>query len=183
MAPESKQMTRTQHEYVPRLEFEERLEQLDAKVERGFTAMGARFDALVQKLDEKAERRAPKLWEVIGILIAAVAGIGLPTLAAFFAIVVNMADTRALQAWAESHSEFSTSKAAELDTGISDARSRIRAVEMAIEEQEMQHRWMADVANLQDQRLEQLVRLKHPEVPASDYWPLQQIGKAVTKGD
>jgi len=175
-------MTR-QHEYVPRVEFEERLERLDRKVDGGFAAMGERFDALVEKLDAKAERRAPKLWEVIGILIAAVAGIGLPTLAAFFAIVVNMADTRALRTWADNHEKFSASKSAELDGGVGDARSRIRAVEKALEEQEMQHRWMADVANLQDQRLEQLVRLKHPEIPASDYWPLSQIGKAVPHGD
>lgn len=92
--------------------------------------------------------------------------------------VQNFTRLSTLERWADDHQAFSSSKSAELDTGISDMRSRMRSTEKAIEEQEMQHRWMADVANLQVQRLEREAKL-----PPSDYWPLGQIGQATTSGD
>lgn len=63
-----------------------------------------------------------------------------------------------------------------------DLRSRMRGAETEIDadrvENETQNRWMADILNSELQHLETLLRIKHPEIPSRDYWPLQGIGLA-----
>lgn len=167
-------MTPQAREYVDRAEFEERMERLENKFDVGFAGVTKQFAELTKKLDEREERRRPGL----GIIIAAISGIGIPSACAIFAIVINMADTKTLQAWATSHAAFSESKANEFAAGISALREQQGRNVTKLDEQEMQHRWIADTFNLQTQRLEQMIRLQHPEIPASDYWPLSQIGQA-----
>lgn len=167
----------TEHEYVQREEFEARLDQLDEKVERGFLAVGKRFDALLAKIDEKEQRRVPKLWEVLGLVVAAIAGIGIPTAIASFALVFNMADTRAIQSWMHGHQESSDLR----DASIAHVREEQTRVTTKLDEQEMQHRWMADALNLRFAAIERAIRMIHPEVPAFEYQPLNHIGQATER--
>lgn len=101
-------------------------------------------------------------------LILGIAGLALTVLG--FGIK-NLSDVSAL-----------ASQSASSAASVSDFRERIRALEAnthaIVVENETQNRWMADVANLQDQYLEALIRAHHPSVPARTYWPMSQIGMA-----
>lgn len=145
---------------------------LDAPVSR--REFEARMDALaasVHELKDELAKRSPGLGNVLTLVAMGVTVV--------VTTVQSFSRVNSLEEWRAAHGRFSEEKAGALDSAVSDLRSRLRALEKAIEEQEMQHRWMADVTNLRDQELERLLRLKHPEVPASDYWPLGEIGRAV----
>lgn len=164
-------------QYVQREEFESRLDKLTEDVERGFNAVGKRFDSLLARLDEREQRRVPKLWEVLGLVVATIAGIGIPTAIASFALVFNMADTRTIQAWMHDHQQTADM----LGTSVAHVREEQTRVTTKLDEQEMQHRWMADSLNLRFAAIERAIRMIHPEVPAFEYQPLNHIGQATER--
>lgn len=144
---------------VSRREFESAIHGISSQI----TALRADLDT-----------RKPGLGNIItlGVLILSVV----------VTAVQNFSSTRALETWAASHEEFSQAKSSEFAHDISTLQARQAANITKIDEQEMQHRWIADVFSLRMQHFEHTIRMMHPEVPASDYWPLGEIGKA-TGGD
>ena len=130
-------------DYIERPEFEQRFKELNIKVDRGFDGLNSALARVVQKLEERDAERRPRL----GTLIGAFGGIGIPALAAFFAIALNMADTKTLAASLATHLAFSERKADEFTAGITALRAQQSRNITMLDEQEMQHRWIADVMN------------------------------------
>lgn len=144
-----------------------REEDLDAPVtRREFETELGYLRAAVDRIERALAGHRPGLGNLITL--------GTLALGLIVTGVQNFTRLSTLERWAEDHQAFSEAKSAALDSAIAEHRSRLRGVEKAIEEQEMQHRWIADVFNLQIQRLE-----REGKLPPSDYWPLGQIGKAV----
>lgn len=141
---------------ISRREFEGAIEQLGKSI---------------AEIKASLEKRNPGLanWLTIVAMIASV----------FYFGVTNSSRLEAVEEWKVGHAEFAASKSDELERGLAALLATVARNGEALNEQEMQHRWMADVTNLQDQRIEQLIRMNHPEIPASDYWPLQQIGQSL----
>lgn len=149
---------------------------LDAPVSRReFESAIHGISQQITALRADLDTRKPGLANLItlGVLIMSVVVAG----------VQNFSSTRALQTWADSHEAFSQAKAAEFARDISGLQSRQARNVTILDEQEMQHRWIADVFNLRMQHVEHTLRMLHPEVPASDYWPLGEIGKATGAGE
>ncbi len=141
---------------ISRREFEGAIEQLGRSIAELKVALDKRNPGLAN-------------WLTIAAMVASV----------FYFGVTNSSRLEAVEEWKVGHESFSASKSDELERGIASLLATVSRNSEALKEQEMQHRWMADVTNLQDQRIEQLLRLHHPEIPASDYWPLQQIGQSM----
>lgn len=184
-------------DYIERPEFEQRFEDLNRKVDRGFDAVGSAIAAVSKKIEQRDEQSRPKP----GLLIAATAGIGIPMLLAAFALVRNMTQLEAVRTWADGHEQFSqaksteladtiTSKTAELGAELVRLREQQARNVTMLDEQEMQHRWIADVRNFEatyqeaktGARCELCEREGRPSnlirFPARGYFPLQQIGQA-----
>lgn len=97
----------------------------------------------------------------------------------FYYGVTASSRLEAIEAWRGAHQAFSDAKSSDFALSIG-ALERIAATNReALKEQEMQHVAIVTAMNLQDQRLEQLLRVHHPDIPATTYWPLHQIGEAV----
>lgn len=115
------------------------------------------------KLDELFKAKQISWPLIISVLALAMGVLGFG--------IKNLADVASLSSTTESNA-----------SAVGDFRERIRALEAnthaIVVENETQNRWMADVTNLQDQYLDTLLRIQHPEIPARSYWPMDKIGGA-----
>lgn len=172
-------------DYIERTEFEQRFKELNIKVDRGFDAVSAAVERVSRKLEQREEQSKPKPGTVIGAL----AGIGIPMLLAAFALVRNMTQLEGIATWVKSHEQFSASKSEELAGAIAEMMKRQVENITRLDEQEMQHRWIADVNNSEHDYEDRMARAYctrcEREGVASRihfdprrYQPLGQIGHA-----
>lgn len=170
-------------DYIERTEFEQRFKDLNIKVDRGFDGVSSAIERVSRKLEQREEQSRPR----IGVVIAAIAGIGIPMLVAAFALVRNMTQLEGLRAWAEAHQDFSTMKTSELESALSKIREQQARNITRLDEQEMQHRWIADISNTEHDFEDRMARAYCMKCQAEGvasqihfdprrYSPLQQIG-------
>jgi hypothetical protein len=139
---------------------------------REFESAVAGLTTAIQELKGELHKKAPGLGNLLTMGVLAVSVI--------VTTVRSFARLDGLDQWRQSHEGFSSAKSEEFANGIAALRARSEANREMLNEQEMQHRWIADAFNLQMQRIEHLVRMKHPDIPPSDYWPLGEIGRSMS---
>jgi cytochrome c-type biogenesis protein CcmH/NrfG len=138
---------------------------------REFESAVAGLTTAIQELKSEVHKKAPGLGNLLTMGVLAVSVI--------VTTVRSFARLDGLDQWRQSHEQFSTMKSDAFTEGIS-ALERLAAMNReALKEQEMQHIAIATAVNLQDQRFEQILRMKFPDIPGTTYYPLEQIGQAV----
>ena len=166
---------------VTRREFEEFGERVDESIKEIRIETRKGFAAIQSQLADQSSRGKPSIQTLVLI--------GLPILSALIVGVQNFTRLDTLSSAYSGHVEETVRRIAQLE----ELRERTRANEQKQVEEEMQHRWIADVINLThdcEERLHgaccvQCRAAGRPaneiEFPPSSYSPLAEIGQRLTK--